>query len=169
MYNYHSTLVAEHTFSSSWWQWIFNIRPVLYVHEGMGDLRAKFGAFGNPVISWGGLLAMITMAVRVYLYRDGKALFILIGYLSQLLPWVVVTRILFAYHYYPSTVFLVLALAHMFNTIVEKKGESGIPAVIGYTAVTGSIFAIFYPSLSGMYMPQWYYSNVIKWFSTWPF
>jgi len=169
MFNYHSKLVAEHTFSSTWWQWVLNIRPILYVNDAMGDLRAKFGAFGNPVVWWGGFLAMIIMAVRVFTHRDGKALIILIGYLSQLLPWVAVSRIVFAYHYFPSTIFLVLALAHIFNTIVDKQESSGKSAVLGYTVVTGFVFAVFYPSLSGMFMPQWYYSNVVRWFSAWPF
>lgn len=171
MFRYHSQLVAEHPFSSQWWQWIINTHPILYVNGIVGDTRATFGAFGNPVIWWGGFLAMVVMAVRVFTHRDGKALFILIGFLTQLLPWVAVTRILFAYHYFPSTLFLVLALAHVFNTIAErwKEKKLGKLMVYGYTAVAGVVFAIFYPSLSGMYMPTWYYSTFVKWFNTWPF
>jgi len=169
MFNYHSELVAEHPFSSKWWQWIFNIRPILYVNNALGDARAKYAAFGNPVVWWGGLLAMITMAVRVFTHRDGKALFILIGYLSQLLPWVAVTRIVFAYHYFPSTLFLVLALAHIFNSIVEHRERIGIKVVVAYTAVTAAVFAVFFPALSGLYMPDWYYSYFVRWFETWPF
>ena len=169
MFKYHSQLVAEHPFSSEWWQWIFNIRPILYVNNALGDMRAKYSAFGNPVVWWGGFLAMIAMAVRVFTHRDGKALFILIGFLSQLLPWVAVTRIVFAYHYFPSTLFLVLALAHIFNSIVEHRKRTGLKAVIAYTSVTAVVFAMFFPALSGLYMPGWYYDNVVKWFETWPF
>jgi len=169
MYEYHSKLEAFHPFSSTWWQWIFNVRPILYVNNALGDARARFGAFGNPVLWWGGFVAMITMAVRVFTHRDGKALFILFGYLSQLVPWVAVTRIVFAYHYFPSTLFLVLALAHIFNTIIEHRKRDGLNSIFAYTAVTGSIFVMFFPSLSGLYMPQWYYSTFVRWFSTWPF
>jgi len=169
MFNYHSKLVAEHSFSSMWYHWIFNVRPILYVHRTVGDTRAVFGAFGNPVIIWGGLIAMIIMAVRVFSHRDGKALLILIGYLSQLLPWVAVSRIVFAYHYFPSILFLVLALAHIFNTYVENRGSSGTVPVCSFVAVTGAVFAVFYPSMSGLYMPGWYFSALIKWFPSWPF
>jgi len=171
MLTYHSKIVlgAEHPFSSYWWQWILNIRPILYVYNVSGDLRATFGAFGNPVVWWGGFLAMIVMAVRVFTHRDGKALFILIGYLAQLLPWIAVSRIVFVYHYFPSTLFIVLALAHMFNTLIERRKFSGAKIVYAYTAVTAVIFALFFPMLSGMYMPGWYYSNFIKWFYLWPF
>jgi len=168
MFDYHSQLVAEHPFSSTWWQWILNIRPILYVHEISDYTQARFGAFGNPFVWWGGFLAIAMMAVRVFTHRDGKALFILIGYLAQLLPWVMVTRILFAYHYFPSSLFLVLALAHVFNTIVERWKESGKSAIYAYTAVTGSLFALFYPMLAGMFLPFWYFSSLLKWFASWP-
>ena len=169
MFSYHSQLVAEHPFSSTWWQWILNVRPILYVNNALGDARAKFGAFGNPVVWWGGFVAMVIMAARVFTHRDGKAFFTFIGFASQLLPWVAVTRIVFAYHYFPSTLFLVLALAHMFNTIIEHRERSGLKAIYTYTAVTGVVFAMFFPALSGLYMPQWYYSTFVRWFSSWPF
>jgi len=169
MFNYHSKLVAEHPFSSYWWQWVLNIRPILYESKVIGDTRATFGSFGNPVVWWGGIAAMVIMAVRIFTHRDGKALFILIGYLSQLLPWVAVSRIVFIYHYFPSTLFIVLAFAHLFNTLIEQRGESGKSIAYGYTALAGTIFAIFYPMLSGVYLPVWYYKDVLKWFVTWPF
>jgi len=169
MFNYHSKLVAEHPFSSHWWQWILNIRPILYESRAVGSTRATFGAFGNPVVWWGGFVAMIVMAVRVFTHRDGKALFILIGYLSQLLPWVAVSRIVFIYHYFPSTLFIILTLAHLFNTIVEQRSDTGKSVVYGYTVLAGMLFIVFYPSLSGIYMPNWYYKDILKWFITWPF
>jgi len=169
MFTYHSQLNAEHPFSSTWWQWILNIRPILYVNNALDATRAKFGAFGNPVVWWGGFLAMMVMFVRVFTHRDGKALFILIGFLSQLLPWVAVTRIVFIYHYFPSTLFLILALAHIFNSIIEHRRRTGSKSMFVYTAVTAVVFAMFFPSLSGLYMPTWYYSSFVRWFSTWPF
>jgi len=170
MYSYHSWLVAEHPFSSVWWQWILNIRPVLYVNNYSGDLRATFGVFGNPVVWWGGFLAIIAMIVRLFRHRDGKALFILIGFLSQLLPWIAVERILFAYHYFPSTLFLILSTAHVFNSILERnKNGAGKLAVYAYTIVSGVVFAMFYPMLAGFYLPDRYYDIFIKWLPTWPF
>ena len=169
MFNYHTTLVAEHPFSSPWWQWIFNIRPVFFVLRYADDTRAAFGAFGNPVVWWGGFVAMIAMVVRVFTHRDAKALFILVGYLSLLVPWMFVSRILFIYHYFPSTLFLVLALAHIFSTSLESKRYIHKVTTYAYTTFAGIVFAMFYPSLSGMYMPLWYFPNVVRWLNTWPF
>jgi len=170
MFDYHSQLEAVHPFSSTWWQWIFNIRPILYVNNISGEGRATFGAFGNPVIWWGGFVAMIMMAIRIFTHRDGKALIILIGYLFQLLPWVAVTRIVFAYHYFPCTLFLILAIAHTFNTILERgKKVLANSAVYGYTALSGAVFTLFYPSLAGLYLPSRFFTNNLKWFISWPF
>ena len=169
MFYYHSTLDAVHGGSSVWWQWLFNIKPILYVNNHVGDMRSTYGAFGNPVLYWGGLVAMIVMAIRVFTHRDGKALMILIGYLALLLPWVAVTRVVFAYHYLPSTLFLVLAVAHVFNTMLERNKKSRKLYVYGFTSVAGITFAIFYPMLAGMYLPHWYYSDLIKWLPSWPF
>ena len=168
MFKYHYYLDATHGGSSFWWQWLFNIKPIMYVNRYEEGLRAAYGGLGNPVLYWGGLLAIITMAVRVFSHRDGKSLFILIGYLSGLLPWVAVTRVIFSYHYFPSVLFLVLALAHVFNTIIERNKQGAKAYVYGYTALTGVVFAMFYPALSGMYMPMWYYTFFTRWIGFWP-
>ncbi|MCL2220699.1 MAG: glycosyltransferase family 39 protein [Oscillospiraceae bacterium] len=170
MFTYHAGLEAEHPFTSVWWQWIFNIRPILFVWDRTHDgTRAAFGSFGNPVIWWGGLVAIIVMCVRAFIKRDDRSLFIVIGYLCGLLPWVAVTRILFAYHYFPSSLFLTLALCHVFNAILNRKKPLSKPAVYGFTAFAGLIFALFYPSLSGMFMPDWYFENFVRWLPSWPF
>jgi dolichyl-phosphate-mannose--protein O-mannosyl transferase len=170
MFSYHSTLEATHPYSSAWWQWILNIRPILYVDDLFGNKHAIFGAFGNPVVWWGGFIAMALMVVRVFTHRDGRSLFILIGYLSLLLPWIAVTRILFTYHYFACTIFLVLALSHVFNTILERKQGMYNRAVYGFTAVSAAVFLLFYPALSGMYMPRWYFTNILLWLpASWPF
>lgn len=169
MFHYHSTLDATHGGSSFWWQWLFNIKPILYVNSYVEGMRASYAAFGNPVLYWGGLAAIIAVTIRIISYKDGKALFIVIGYLAQLLPWVAVTRVVFAYHYLPSTLFLVLAVAYIFNTIFEREKPGYKNYVYGFTAVTGAVFLIFYPALSGVYLPYWYYDVFIKWLPSWPF
>ena len=170
MLSYHSKLVAEHPYSSWWYQWIVDGRPILYYNNYSENMRSSFAAFGNPVVWWGGFIAMIIMAFRVARRRDGKALFILIGYLSQLLPWVAVTRIVFIYHYFPSTLFIVMALAHVFNRLIERGRGQYIQAIYGYTVSAGVVFAMFYPALTGVYAPNWYFRYFLRWIpGAWPF
>ena len=168
MFSYHSGLVSTHPYSSMWYQWILDARPILYYRSYSADGLAKsaISSFGNPAVWWGGLLAMLCMVHRLIARRDGKALFILLGYLAQLLPWVFVTRIVFIYHYFPSTVFLILAISHVFSTVWER-GSKG--AVIAYTAGAGGLFAAFYPSISGWPVSMWYTENFLRWLpNSWP-
>jgi len=170
MFSYRGVLEATHPFSSPWWQWLLNAKPILYVNSYVGDLRSSFAAFGNPLVWWGGLAAMAAMALRVFVHRDGKALFILLGYLSQILPWILVSRVVFIYHYFPSTLFLVMALAHIFSLMLERKRKGHRLAVYGFTAAAGLVFALFYPALTGIPAPHWYFEGLLRWIPVaWPF
>ncbi|MDR0490423.1 MAG: glycosyltransferase family 39 protein [Oscillospiraceae bacterium] len=170
MLSYHGKLVSEHPYASRWYQWIIDARPILYYNSYDGDMRSSFAAFGNPAVWWGGLVAMVAMGIYTVKRRDGKALFIVIGYLSQLLPWIAISRIVFVYHYFPSTLFLVLALAYMFNTILESGRNWRRLAVYGYTSLTGALFGMFYPALTGVSAPQAYFKYFLRWIPrVWPF
>jgi dolichyl-phosphate-mannose--protein O-mannosyl transferase len=170
MFGYHGRLVATHPYSSWWYQWIVNGRPILYYNSYRGNMRSSFAAFGNPIVWWGGFFAMIAVSYHMVKRRDGKALFIVIGYLSQLLPWVAVTRIVFIYHYFPSTLFIVMALSHVLNTILNRGIGRYKLAVYGFTASAGVLFALFYPALTGVYAPHWYFRYLLRWIpGAWPF
>ena len=168
MFNYHSGVTSTHPYSSVWWQWILDVRPILYYLQYPADgVHVSFGAWLNPMLCWGGLLAMLCMVWRVIRHRDRTALFILIGYLAQLLPWVFVTRVVFEYHYFPSTVFLLLALGHCFRQS-ELAGQSR-RGLYGFTAVAVLLFALFYPVLRGLPVAGWFGRSFYKWLPSWPF
>ena len=193
-FKYHSALVAEHPYSSWWYQWVINHRPILYYLNYLEDgTRSAFAAFGNPVVWWGGLVAIVVMIFRAAIHRDVRALVIVIGYFAQLGPWMLVSRIVFAYHYFPSTVFLVIALAHMFDTIYDRAvltdgaerreprpaagvaperlggAKHGRKVIIAFTASAGVLFVLFYPVLTGLPAAPEYLKQVVKWMPKWPF
>lgn len=169
MLTYHEGVTATHPYSARWYQWIVNGRPILYYLESLPEnYKSAFGAFLNPLVCWGGLLAVIAMGWRTVRYRDGKALFILIGYLTCLVPWMFISRITFEYHYFPCLIFLVLALCHVFNSF-RLRDASWRPKVYGFTALCLLLFAAFYPVLSGVAAPRWY-TDLLAWIpGAWPF
>ena len=163
MFSYHANLVAEHPYSSKWYQWIFNIRPILYYLEYYDNgTRSSFGAFMNPVLCWGGLAAMVMLVFEAVKSKDKNAGFIVIGYLAQLIPWIFVTRITFEYHYFPCCVFLALALGYIFEKLKDEK-----IFIYGFTAISAGLFIYFYPVLSGL--PVSSTTNLYHWMQTWPF
>lgn len=170
MWEYHSDLVAEHPYSSRWYQWLVDARPILYYLERFDDgTKMAFGAFMNPIFCWAGLLAVIANAILAVKDRDGRSLFIVIGYLAQLLPWVLVTRLTFAYHYFPSEVFMLLALCNVFSRLHEREPREARLQMYAFTAACVVLFAAFYPVLTGVRTPTWYTTGFLKWFPSWPF
>lgn len=169
MFSYHSGVDATHPYSSRWWQWVLNVRPILYYLEYFPDgTKSTIGAFMNPLICWGGLAAMLAMAYFALFKGDKKARFILIGYLAQLLPWVFVERITFEYHYFPSSVFLLLALGYIFDCLRRRHGEWK-RVLFSFTAVSVVLFAVYYPVLSGARVSTWYADSFLGWLESWPF
>ncbi len=169
MFSYHSGVDATHPYSSRWWQWMLNARPILYYLDyGSDGSKSTIGAFMNPLVCWAGLAAMLSMIYLGLFKGDKTARFILIGYLAQLLPWVFVERITFEYHYFPSGVFLLLAIGYVFD-FVRRRHEEWKRPLISFTAVAVVLFVAFYPVLSGARVSTWYADNFLGWFESWPF
>jgi len=156
-------------YPSMWWRWIINTNPILYSYVETDGIVSAVASFGNPLVWWGGFLAIIVMAARVFMHRDNKALFILLGYLSVVVPWVFFTRGVHTLHYFPATLFLCLGLAHMFDVMHERSPVRRKRAKWIFTFGAAAVFVMFYPVISGFSMPEWYYGIVLRWLPTWPF
>ena len=169
MFNYHSTIVAEHPYSSRWYQWILNIRPILYYLLYFPDgTRSSFGAFLNPALCWGGFVSLFVLGYLAVARRDRRSAFILLGYLAQLIPWMFVSRLTFEYHYFPCSVFLVLALARVFE-VYRLNAKAWRFHVFGFVALNAALFVMFYPALSGKPVNNELATRLLGWLPTWPF
>ena len=168
MFTYHAGIVAEHPYSSRWYQWLLDIRPILYYLEYFSDgRRISIAAFLNPALCWGGFLSLFVLLYTAIFRRDRRAAFLLVGYLAQLLPWVFISRLTFAYHYFPSSVFLVLALGYVFALYRENKPD-WLRWAIPFAAVSLLLFVMFYPVLAGTPVDNVSASRLLAWFPTWP-
>lgn len=169
MFNYHSDIVATHPYSSRWYQWILDIRPILYYLQYLPDgMRSSFGAFVNPALCWGGFIGLFALLYLAIARRDRRAIFILLGYLAQLVPWMFVSRLTFEYHYFPCTVFLVLALGYVFR-IYELNCRRWRGYVWGFCLGSLGLFVLFYPALSGLPVDNALATRLLGWLPSWPF
>jgi hypothetical protein len=58
--------------------------------------------------------------------RNQDAWIIMVGYLTALVPWIFITRCVFAYHFYPSSCFLILLVVYIFSKFIDNPNrESG--------------------------------------------
>ncbi|MEG1800836.1 MAG: phospholipid carrier-dependent glycosyltransferase, partial [Oscillospiraceae bacterium] len=106
MYDYHSTLVAEHFFSSLWYTWPFTIKPIWYSITMLpGGMASSISAFGNPLIWWLTPFAAVGTVGLAWKKKDTGLWLIVLGFVFSLLPWVFVTRLSFIYHYFPTAIF----------------------------------------------------------------
>ena len=172
MLTYHADVHTPHPYQSDWYQWIVDGRPILYYRDldyaNTEGIKSLFASFNNPLVSWTGLLAAAALVAEVIRRRCGKALFLLISILSQFLPWLFIGRILFAYHYFPTVLFLCMAIAYLMDRIIERNQKGWLLAVGGFTGWAVLLYFLFYPALTGLYMPTWYATYVLRWFPSWP-
>ena len=169
MFNYHAYLESEHPYSSRWYEWMLDIRPILYYRQYFTDGSiSAFGAFNNPVLSWAGLVAIIMVGYLAFARKDRVSLFILIGYLAQLLPWVIIRRTTFAYHYFQSSVFLVFALCRIFS-LMKENTPHWKANIYGLTTLSLILFVMFYPAISGMPINSGILHTLCGWLPSWPF
>ena len=166
MFNYHAGIEAEHPYASRWYQWMLDIRPILYYLEYLPDgSRSSFGAWVNPVLCWGGLLSLFFTGYLAIGRRDMRSGFIMLAYLAQLVPWIPIARLTFAYHYFPCTVFLALSMGQMFN-VVRLNCKSWKIQLGGFVLLSFAVFLLFYPALSGAPRAA---ADTLRWLPTWPF
>ncbi|MDR0405326.1 MAG: phospholipid carrier-dependent glycosyltransferase, partial [Clostridiales bacterium] len=147
MLNYHKGVKDDHPYSSDWYEWPADQRPLWAYMDG--ELReagavSSISSFGNPIVWWGGLLAVIWCGVIGIAKKNRACAVIVIGYLSQFVPWIFVPRILFIYHYFASVPFIALAAAYAFRDLYAR-GRIGKRFVCGYCAAAVLLFVMFYP------------------------
>lgn len=167
MFDYHTHLDDSHYYSSKWYQWPIMYRPIYY-YEGIVSptLREGISAFGNPLVWWAGIPASVYMLYILYKERDKKAAFLIVGYLSQYLPWFFVKRTVFIYHYFPSVPFVAVILGYSFHRIVKKYPKLK-NAVYVYTLCAIGLFILFYPVLAGKAISPEFADRWLKWFDSW--
>lgn len=169
MYNYHSKLEATHPYSSAWYEWPTMIRPVFYFSKTVGDgLYQGISAFGNPLVWYPAIPAALYTAYAALFKRNKTASFLCIGLLAQLLPWVLVTRCTFLYHYFPSVPFLVLMIGFVMTQLHKKIRPQIFYPLCGLYCVTVIVmFVMFYPVITGTPVSGEYVSTYLKWMDSW--
>ena len=169
MYRYHSTLEATHPFQSSWYHWILDLRPIwYYYHAGSDGLVRTISCFSHPLLAWGGLFCFLVTAAGWLDEHDLTAWEILVLVLTAILPWaLLVGRCTFAYHYYPTSVFMILAIAWAVQLLLEEA-PGAKPFLYAFLIVYIVLFVVFLPVTAGHAAPAaWIHG--LEWFPGWRF
>ncbi len=161
-----------------------------YLEEGM---VSSISCMGNPIVWWGGLLALFWVTAKLFAggrddrlrpsgrFRllpwsveqwsrlgaggqlDRRYLFIVVGFLSQYLPWAFVTRSTFIYHYFASVPFIILATVAVFESVRKRSMRAYKITSYLYCGAALLLFIAFFPLLSGLPAPR-EYVKYLRWF-----
>ncbi len=183
MLSYHgqSNLGMDHPFQSPWYQWPLILKPMWYVRDGYepAGMGATIMCMGNPVVFYAGALAMAAMLAllwRKYVSLRGDAIrlrqgdgelnpaIIVTAFLAQYLPWVLVPRSMYMYHYFASVPFIILSTVYLLGLIPQERRKLKNGLLWGLVALAAIAFVAFYPYASGaMVSTQWL--KAMQWFS----
>ncbi len=163
MFDYHANLVDDHAFASPWYEWPLILKPMYYY---TGAPYSKLGVastimcMGNPAVWWVGFAALLSTLWRwlkphVTFQRvtDHRPALLLLGFAAQFLPWMLVPRTMFIYHYFGSLPFVMLMIAFCFERLYKKRPERAKVLQIVYMSAVALLFAAFYPVATGVPVP----------------
>jgi len=148
IYGYHTGLEVTHAYGSPWWSWPLALRPVRYVGAHTVTQLYRLDSGGNPLHFWAFVAAVAIVCRQLWAKRDTATLVVLcIGFLGQWLPWALVGRVTFLYHFTPAVPFVCLAVGMLVGQ-VWHKGVAWRVASAGYVLAVAACFAYFYPIYS---------------------
>ena len=112
-------------------------------------------ASGNPAVWWIssiGAAVLFGMRAAKRVDRDPALLLIDIGILANYLPWVLVSRCTFIYHFFATVPFILLSTLYLLRGI-----ETGRPSISWIKWVWAGaalmMFLVLYPGISGLPVP----------------
>ncbi len=196
MLGYHGQpgLGMDHDFYSPWYEWPVIGKPMWYWNSSNNTPEASstLMALGNPGVWWVGLAGMVGMAVLFFLRHvrndlhltedrklsgnvslslwtredDSRYGLLFICFLAQFVPWVLVPRGTYIYHYFPSVPFIILATALCLENLQKKWSRLTLWLIGLLLAAACILFIAFFPYASGLPVSQ-SWLNAMKWFPRW--
>ena len=170
IFDYHAGLGGDtHAFRSEWYEWPIIWWPMWY-YSGSAYLPAdgmvsSISCMGNPAVWWFGLVAMLFVLGRTAWMRRAPKTYVMviIAFASQFLPWVLVPRSTFIYHYFASVPFIIIASVLMLNWIRSKSDAAFKAVAITLMVAALVLFIAFYPLESGLPVAR-SYAQYLRWF-----
>ncbi len=171
MLNANASITATHSYSSKWYSWPLMIRPMYYwVSSGHDGRSSKIYLMGNPIIWW--------LAFAAFLYWTGwsvwkllgrrrdahlaPVIWLLLGYVCNLLAYIMVSRVAFIYHYLPSLLMMMMGLGLFFDRYWKKTRYVAVAAIV----VAAVLFVYFAPLSYGLPLSDQAYQGRI-WIKSW--
>jgi dolichyl-phosphate-mannose-protein mannosyltransferase len=144
---------ASHPYSSKWYQWPFMIKPIWYWSKKIDNKMGNIYFLGNFTIWILVLFAIFKSSMLIFKKSCPKdilwpVVFTLIGYFTNLISFIFVTRICFLYHYLPALCFGMLNFIFLSEKTLKSKTKIFLLILIIIN------FFLFSPVTYGFLIPQ---------------
>lgn len=161
---FHDGLSSPHTYQSWPWQWILDIRPVVFfwssdVPCGAEECASEVLLLGTPLLWWIFIPALVALAWWGLANRDWRAWAVIGGGFAGIGPWLLYPdRTMFSFYSLPSEPFLILAVVFTLGMIIGPRRASAERRLSGALVAAGIIilialcFAYFWPLFTGQPM-----------------
>jgi len=165
MYALQTQVLAKHTYQSDWWSWPLMLRPIWYFYEWDAGAQRGVLLIGNPVIMWGGLLAVLACLWAGFRDKARRPLALALLWIASVALYVVIPKSIgFYYYYHLSGIFLCLVLAAAFHHFDRGRGK-GREEWCVFAAC--AMFVYFYPILAAAPLPNAQGFAYWMWFPGW--
>jgi dolichyl-phosphate-mannose-protein mannosyltransferase len=159
-FDFHKNLVSHHPYASRWYKWFLDIRPLWleFRQTPEGNVVAVIQV-GNPIILWLGTISIIYNFIYLLINKNKALLFIILAIAVNTIPWIIIKRESFYYHFIPILPFVILSLGYFMQMLIKKYRLTAI-VVICIILATG-FFIWFWPMINGIPMPFASYNDRI--------
>lgn len=148
MYAANARLNATHPYGSKWYGWPVMIKPISYWVQD----SAQIWLVGNPIVWWGGVVAIVWLVIDLVTKKINAkklpiALLLIVCFFMTWLPFALISRVMFLYHYLIPLCFSVLVIG-----FVMDKVEWKLQLFLILLAMAG--FVLFAPAAYGLAFSQ---------------
>lgn len=182
---YHIDLTEPHESMANPWTWIVGARPTsMWYEEGIskGDRGCSaescvsgITSIVNPVVWWGGTIAVAFLIFAWLLRRDWRAGAILAGLAGSWLYWFLYQeRTIFQFYAVAMSPWVVLALTYLLGMMLGRsdapmrRRRGGALAAGSVVALAVAAMVFFYPVLTNVALPADQYQWRL-WLPSWRF
>ncbi len=100
--------------------------------------------------------------------RDNRTvLFLLLGVVCNLLPWVGISRCIFIYHYFATVPFIMLFTVYILRNVCRKYLKTGTVATIVLIVLAFIAFIMFKPLWTGTSVSRQFVETWLRWMPSW--
>lgn len=141
IFNYHESLGHKkdiHPYCSEWYTWLWMARPIAYYYQQVTENGKKLiydvHAIGNPILWWLSTFSLIPFtlffinrSIRFFqqklrhIQQFWFASYLIINYGVNFLPWAMIKRCVFLYHYMGALVFSFMTLAWLLEMWLKSE------------------------------------------------